>query len=645
MAYFMFRTQVISKSNRSAVACAAYRSGQALYSERDGLTKKYGHREVKPETYILAPKHAPEWVYNRERLWNEVEKVEKQHNAQLAREIIVALPVQFTNEEQTQLVLDFCKENFADEGMVADVSIHRDKKHNPHAHIMLTMRPFNEDGTWGKKRKKIDGKSVHLTNWNEKETLLKWRKNFADKINEKFKEKGLEDRVSHESYEKQGIDKVPKIRLSREAYQYEQRMKKEAEKQKKPYEPVTYYGKLNEEIQEINKELNALKQREKVVSISNYQNEKSLNKTIESIRKNASLNDVEKASLLLVAKRAKSYVDFAVARRVYLDIVEGNWKKKIDSQQLKIRALKNVINKAYHVYQQEPKQVVQYGFHPQKFKEQLKEKIAELKSMESAFENDRMKHEAVLKKAEVALEVQKQFTREEFEVLYPHVDVDKFGIEEQYHAVQHFKETGKILSESDITNYAAKKEQEIHPIPTFVEQTRNISKSLFILNRAIQKQSKERIEALKIRDFDKVHEASRKIEQYVLKQDKMNKELEENKTVLKVRLQEHYGVELSITNTEVLLRLQELVEKGESRNNLTEDLQKIQKNAQLEQNVSAQNQETAEQILEQQYAKDVADGLFRALEEIQRANEHKKYEKDPTRKRQRKRYRGQDLER
>jgi len=643
MAYFLFRTQIISKSNRSAVACAAYRSGEALYSERDGLTKKYGHRDIPPETYILAPKHAPEWVYNRERLWNEVEKVEKQHNAQLAREIIVALPTQLTNEEQTQLLLDFCKENFADEGMVADIAIHRDKKHNPHAHIMLTMRPFNEDGTWGKKRKKVNGKSVHLTNWNDKETLLKWRKNFADRINEKFKEKGINDRVSHESYEKQGIDKVPQIRLSREAYQYEQRMKREAEKQGKPYEPVTYYGKLNQEIQRINQELKALKQQEKVVSISEYQEEKSLNETIESIRKNASLNDVEKASLLLVAKRAKTYVDFAVARRVYHDLAEGNWKKKIDSQQLKLRALKNVINKAYHAYQQEPKQVIQYGFHPGKFNEQLREKIAQLKEMEKSFENELTKYEAVLKKAELALEVQKRLTEEEFRVLYPHAGAD-FRIEEKYHAVQYFKDTGNVLPESDIPAYAAKKEQETHRMPTFAEQTRNMYQSLFVLNRTIQKQSKERMEALKARDFDKAFEVSRKIEQCMLRKEKMSKELEENKAVLQAILSEHYGRDVSITNTAALLRLHELVERGESSKDLEADLRHI--------HVSEQQKlermpkpETEAQIMEYQYRQHVADGLLEAIEEAQRANDRKKYEKDPTKKRQRRRYRGQEFER
>ncbi|MDA6082682.1 MobA/MobL family protein, partial [Escherichia coli] len=98
--------------------------------------------------------HAPDWVYDRETLVNEIEKVEKQYNSQLLREIVVALPVDFKNEDQTTLIREYVQENFVSDGMVADVSIHRDQEHNPHAHILLTLRPFNEDGTWWKNKSK-----------------------------------------------------------------------------------------------------------------------------------------------------------------------------------------------------------------------------------------------------------------------------------------------------------------------------------------------------------------------------------------------------------------------------------------------------------------------------------------------------------
>jgi hypothetical protein len=124
----------------------------------------------------------------------------------------------------------------------------------------------------------------------------------------------------------------------------------------------------------------------------------------------------------------------------------------------------------------------------------------------------------------------------------------------------------------------------------------------------------------------------------------MSKELEENKAVLQAILSEHYGRDVSITNTAALLRLHELVERGESSKDLEADLRHI--------HVSEQQKlermpkpETEAQIMEYQYRQHVADGLLEAIEEAQRANDRKKYEKDPTKKRQRRRYRGQEFER
>lgn len=147
MAIYHFSNQIISrKKQQNTIAAAAYRSGERLIDERTNEEKFY-KRKVKPITHILAPRHAPQWVYDRQRLWNEVELKEKQWNAQLAREINVALPKELSKEEQENLALDFCKDIFVNDGMVADLSIHRDNEENPHFHVMLTIRPFNEDGT------------------------------------------------------------------------------------------------------------------------------------------------------------------------------------------------------------------------------------------------------------------------------------------------------------------------------------------------------------------------------------------------------------------------------------------------------------------------------------------------------------------
>src|SRR5690606_8347435 len=92
MSYYMLRANVISKKTQSVVASASYRSGEALYSVRDEEVKNFRTRGVAPEAFILSPDHAPEWTKDREKLWNEVERIEKAWNAQLAREILIALP-------------------------------------------------------------------------------------------------------------------------------------------------------------------------------------------------------------------------------------------------------------------------------------------------------------------------------------------------------------------------------------------------------------------------------------------------------------------------------------------------------------------------------------------------------------------------
>ena len=134
MSYYMLRANVISKKTQSVVASASYRSGMSLCSERDQEIKNFRTRGVAPETFILSPDHAPKWTHDREKLWNEVEKKEKAWNAQLAREILIALPLELDHDQQKKLVKTFVQTNFVDEGMVADVAIHHDKEHNPHAH-------------------------------------------------------------------------------------------------------------------------------------------------------------------------------------------------------------------------------------------------------------------------------------------------------------------------------------------------------------------------------------------------------------------------------------------------------------------------------------------------------------------------------
>lgn len=232
MAIYHFSAQVISRVSskgtiRSAVAAAAYRSGEKLYNEKD-MSYKFYERSVLPETYLLYPDNVPVWAKDRELLWNEVENFEKQYNAQLAREINIALPKELSEEEQTKLALEYCQQNFVNKGMVADVSIHRDKENNPHFHVMLTMRKIDEEGHFMPKATKVydldkDGNKILLpsghykchkintTDWDKKETLNKWRENWQNLANQYLEKNGFCERIDCRSYAEQNIILTPQI--------------------------------------------------------------------------------------------------------------------------------------------------------------------------------------------------------------------------------------------------------------------------------------------------------------------------------------------------------------------------------------------------------------------------------------------------
>lgn len=186
MAIYHCSIKIISRGKgKSAVAAASYRSGEKITNDYDGITHEYTHKGGIVHTEILLPQHAPREYLDRAILWNAVEKIEKAKNSQLAREVELALPVELLREQNISLVRDYVKINFVDSGMCADICIHDKKDGNPHAHILLTMRPFNKDKSWGDKQRKeyiLDKngnkiydpkkrqykcKSVPATDWNE----------------------------------------------------------------------------------------------------------------------------------------------------------------------------------------------------------------------------------------------------------------------------------------------------------------------------------------------------------------------------------------------------------------------------------------------------------------------------------------------
>jgi len=198
MAVYHLSAKVISRSaGRSAVAAAAYRSGDQLTAERDGLTHDYSRRHGVEHTEVMAPDNAPDWMRDRERLWNGVEAVEKRKDAQLAREVEVSLPRELTHDQRVELVRGFVRDEFVSRGMVADVAIHcptaSDGLDQPHAHVMLTTREvIPQQGFGGKNR-----------DWNKGEALEGWRKTWAVHQNRALERAGHEQRVDHRSLEAQ----------------------------------------------------------------------------------------------------------------------------------------------------------------------------------------------------------------------------------------------------------------------------------------------------------------------------------------------------------------------------------------------------------------------------------------------------------
>ena len=233
--------KIIQRSKgKSALAAAAYRSGTKLTNEWDGLTHDYTHKGGVVHAEIMLPSHAPPEFADRSILWNSVEQIEKSRDSQLAREVEVALPRELTREQQLALLRAYVKDNFVAAGMCADFALHDKCDGNPHAHILLTIRPLKEDGTWGAKCRKVydldehgqripDGKGgwknhrEDTTDWNDKGKAEVWRAAWAAYTNQALKDAGRPERIDHRSYKRQGIDKIPSVHLGPAASQMEKR--------------------------------------------------------------------------------------------------------------------------------------------------------------------------------------------------------------------------------------------------------------------------------------------------------------------------------------------------------------------------------------------------------------------------------------
>ena len=224
-------TQIKRSAGQSAVAAAAYRSGEKLHSEYYGEDSDYTRKGGVICSGILLPAHAPPEYTDRETLWNAVEKVERGKKAQLAYSFDIALQNEFSMGENINLARQFLLEKFVSRGMIVDFAVHSPDKEdggisNPHFHVMCPIRPMEPNGKWGNKQRREyvlyesgnsipDGpgdyvfNAVPTTDWGSPETLEHWRQAGAELCNAKFAEKELLCRIDHRSYERQGVDLLP----------------------------------------------------------------------------------------------------------------------------------------------------------------------------------------------------------------------------------------------------------------------------------------------------------------------------------------------------------------------------------------------------------------------------------------------------
>ena len=236
MAIYHMQAKVVSRgSGRSAVAASAYMSCSRMYNDYDGIQHDYTRKHGLIYQEVMLPPMAPSEWNDREQLWNAVEETEKTKDSRLAREFVVALPVELDKDSNISLLQDFIKKNFVDMGMCADFTIHDTDGHNPHAHILLTVRPLNENGTWQYKTEKeylcikdgeekgyerIDkhpkssryGRQNPISEqWNSDEQLCIWRANWADAVNKMLARNQINATIDHRSFADQGITEQPTI--------------------------------------------------------------------------------------------------------------------------------------------------------------------------------------------------------------------------------------------------------------------------------------------------------------------------------------------------------------------------------------------------------------------------------------------------
>ena len=257
---------IVQRSQRqSAVAAAAYQSGEKLFCEYDQQVKHYPEKRGIVHNEILLPANALQEYADRNTLWNAAEAVEKQWNSQLARRWVLSIPREIPPDQYAALVRDFCNQQFVSKGMCVDFAIHDKGDGNPHAHVMLTMRAMDEHGKWLPKSRKVydldeNGERIKLpsgrwkshkedtVDWNDRKYCEIWRHEWEVIQNRYLEANDRPERVDLRSYARQGLDIVPTVHEGAAVRQMEKRGIQ------------TNIGNLNREIRAANRLMKSIRQ-------------------------------------------------------------------------------------------------------------------------------------------------------------------------------------------------------------------------------------------------------------------------------------------------------------------------------------------------------------------------------------------------
>ena len=257
---------IVQRSQQqSAVAAAAYQSGEKLFCGYDQEVKHYPEKRGIVHNEILLPANAPRSYADRNTLWNAAEAVEKQWNSQLARRWVLTIPREIPPDQYAALVRDFCNQQFVSKGMCVDFAIHDKGDGNPHAHVMLTMRAMDEHGKWLPKSRKVydldeNGERIKLpsgrwkshkedtVDWNDQKYCEIWRHEWEVIQNRYLEANDRPERVDLRSYARQGLDIVPTVHEGAAVRQMEKRGIQ------------TNIGNLNREIRAANRLMKSIRQ-------------------------------------------------------------------------------------------------------------------------------------------------------------------------------------------------------------------------------------------------------------------------------------------------------------------------------------------------------------------------------------------------